>query len=68
MSTLSDTDLLSATGRKLGTSAEELMLRYYRSSEDAHVELQELEHTGRLQASFARLLRRKLDSPQKPAG
>jgi hypothetical protein len=65
MSTLSDTDLLSATGRKLGTSAEELMLRYYRSSEDAHVELQD---TGRLQASFARLLRRKLDSPQKPAG
>jgi hypothetical protein len=44
------------------------MLRYYGSSEDAHVELQELEHTGRLQASFARLLRRKLDSPQKPAG
>jgi hypothetical protein len=64
---LSDGHLLSAAARKLGTSAGELMLRYYGSPEDAHAELEELDRTGRLQASLARLLRRELGRLQTPA-
>jgi hypothetical protein len=55
-----DKDLLAATARRLGIGAEALLRRYYGSPEDARLELEELDRTGRLQASLARLLRLEL--------
>jgi hypothetical protein len=57
---LSDIDLLHAAAQRLGIEAEQLMLRYYGSRRDARIEMEELSRTGRLQASFAAMLRLEL--------
>jgi hypothetical protein len=63
----SDKDLLGTAARCLGVEAELLLLqRYYGSREDARYELAQLDRTGRLQASFARLLRLELGMPGTP--
>ena len=56
-----DKDLLDAAARRLGIDAEALLRRYYGSPEDARLELEAIDRTGRLQASLARLLRLELD-------
>ena len=56
----SDVDLLGTAARRLGVDPLTLMRRYYGSSEDARLELTELDRTGQLQASLARLLREEL--------
>ena len=61
-------DLLEATARRLGIDAEALLRRYYGCPEDARLELEELDRTGRLQASLARLLRLELDLSPTVAG
>jgi hypothetical protein len=63
---MTDIDLLHAAARLLGIEAEQLMLRYYGSRRDARAEMEELNRTGRLQASFAAMLRLEL-SRQQPA-
>jgi hypothetical protein len=64
---MSDKDLLTLAAQRLGVEAETLMRRYYGSPQDMHDELEEFRSTGRLQADFARLLRRELARPQPPA-
>jgi hypothetical protein len=59
----SDADLLHSASQQLGVDAEALMARYYGSSEDVHLELQEFQRTGQLQPSFAELLRLELTKP-----
>jgi hypothetical protein len=56
-------DLLEATARRLGIEAEALLRRYYGSAEDARHEREEIDRTGELQASLARLLRLELGAP-----
>ena len=55
-----DKDLLYATAQRLGIDAEALLRRYYGSPEDARLELEEIDRSGRLQASLARLLELEL--------
>jgi hypothetical protein len=62
-----DKDLLDTATQRLGIDAEMLLRRYYGSAEDARHELSELDRTGRLQASLARLLQLELGSPRLPA-
>lgn len=56
----SDAELLEAAAGRLRASPETLMRRYYASGPDALHELEQLGRTGRLQASFAALLRAEL--------
>ncbi len=56
--TTPDRELLAAAARRLGVGPEALMRRYYGSPEDARLELEELDRTGRLRPSLAALLRR----------
>ena len=58
----SDRDLLHEVSERLGIDAETLMERYYGSIEDGRHEMDEFVRTGRLQASFAELLRVELGS------
>ena len=55
-----DTDLLQSAARQLGIDPEGLMTRYYGSPDDVHLELEQFQRTGRLQPSFAELLRLEL--------
>ena len=62
----SDAELLDTASQQLGAEPEALMTRYYGSPGDVRLEIEELRRTGRLQPSFAELLRaeiRKLDAP-----
>jgi hypothetical protein len=68
MHTAEDKDLLDATAQRLGIDAEALLRRYYGSPEDVRLELEEIDRTGRLQASLARLLRLELDLSPTVAG
>jgi hypothetical protein len=64
----SDKDLLAAASRRLGVDPEALLRRYYGSPEDARLELEALDRTGRLQTSLAKVLRLELGIPRTPAG
>jgi hypothetical protein len=64
---MADIDLLHAAARLLGINAEQLMLRYYGSRRDARTEMEELNRTGRLQASFAAMLRAEVGRQQPVA-
>lgn len=55
-----DTELLSSAAQRLGTEPEALMARYYGSPGDVALELEQFRSTGRLQPSFAELLRLEL--------
>ena len=55
-----DKDLLHATAQRLGVDAEALLRRYYGCPEDARLELEEIDRTGALQPSLARLLELEL--------
>jgi hypothetical protein len=64
----SDADLLHVASQQLGIDAEALMTRYYGSPGDVRLELEEFLRTGRLQPSFAELLRAELSKlAQAPA-
>lgn len=63
----SEKDLLDTAARRIGVETEVLLRRYYGSPEDARQELDEIDRTGRLQPSLARLLRLELAVPQVPA-
>jgi len=63
----SDADLLAMAAQHLGTDAEALLRRYYGSPDDVRHELDELDRTGRLQPSLAKLLRLELGRSENPA-
>ena len=56
-----DKDLLHTAAERLDTDPETLLRRYYGSPADAQLELEEVERTGRLQESLARVLRLEID-------
>ncbi|WP_027136156.1 hypothetical protein [Geminicoccus roseus] len=58
---MTDADLLALASERLAMSGEALMQRYYGSLLDARHEMEEFQRTGRLQNSFATMLRTKLD-------
>jgi predicted phosphoribosyltransferase len=60
-------DLLHAMAQRLGIEAEALLRRYYGSPGDARLELEEVERTGRLQESLARVLRLELERTEVAA-
>jgi hypothetical protein len=62
-----DEELLTSTAQQLRIDVEALMRRYYGAQEDAHHELEQLNRTGRLQESFAQLLRQELTAAQTAA-
>jgi hypothetical protein len=64
---ISDRNLLNSAAQILDIDAETLMQRYYGSLEDVHYEMEVLDHTGRLQASFAELLRQEITISAVPA-
>ena len=64
---MSDQDLLDLASSKLGLDAGTLMERYYGGSSDAEHELDEFRRTGKLQDSFAAMLRFKLEAADQDA-
>jgi hypothetical protein len=65
--TESDQDLLDSAAQRLDRDAETLMQRYYGCPEDGRQELEEFNRTGKLQPSFAQLLRHELQVIQASA-
>jgi hypothetical protein len=62
-----DLDLLHMAAQRLGIEAERLLQRYYGCQHDARAELEEINRTGRLQASLAAMLRLELSRLQPAA-
>lgn len=58
---MSDEKLLQLAADQLGCDGATLMQRYYGSASDARQEMEEFRRTGRLQDSFAGLLRSQLN-------
>ena len=65
---MSDRDLLEQAAQHLDTDTHTLMLRYYGSPGDVRHEIEELDRTGRLQASFAQTLRHELGQRRENGG
>ncbi len=57
---MSDHELMERATERFGMDAEMLMQRYYGSILDARLEMEEFLRSGRLQASFAAMLRARL--------
>jgi hypothetical protein len=57
---MSDHELMERATERFGMDAEMLMQRYYGSILDARLEMEEFLRSGRLQTSFATMLRARL--------
>jgi hypothetical protein len=64
---MQDKDLLHTAAERLDTDPETLLRRYYGSPGDARLELEEVERTGKLQDSLARVLQLEIERTTTPA-